>query len=207
MPLGRWVLRQACRSAAAWAAADPALRPLISVNMAARQVREPSFVDDVATILAATRWPADLLQLELTESALMRTPDGSLAALHALAEMGVRIAIDDFGSGYSNFAYLRRLPVHALKLAGSFVTGAAGRDGGSDDRSGRTSADEVDREVVGLVIRLAHTRGLAVTAESVETAAQFAHLAGARLRHRAGLVPRRAGAGRRDPVPAGTFAG
>jgi EAL domain-containing protein (putative c-di-GMP-specific phosphodiesterase class I) len=147
------------------------MRPLISVNVAARQLREPSFVNDVGTILATTGWPAELLQLELTESALMGTPDGSLAALHALSGMGVRIAIDDFGTGYSNFAYLRRLPVHALKLAGSFVTGAAGRDGARP-----TSGEQVDREVVGLVIRLAHTLGLTVTAESVETAAQFAHL-------------------------------
>jgi EAL domain-containing protein (putative c-di-GMP-specific phosphodiesterase class I) len=148
----------------------------MSVNVAARQLREPSFVGDVAAVLAATGWPAELLQLELTESALMGTPDGSLAALHELSGMGVRIAIDDFGTGYSNFAYLRRLPVHALKLAGSFVTGAAGRGGGADDRSGQASGEQVDHEVVGLVIRLAHTLGLTVTAESVETASQFAHL-------------------------------
>ena len=135
--------------------------------MAARQLREQSFVDDVATVLDETGWPAELLQLELTESALMGTPDGSLAALHALAGMGVRIAIDDFGTGYSNFAYLRRLPVHALKLAGPFVTGAA---------AGVEWGEQVDREVVGLVIALAHTLGLTVTAESVETADQFAHL-------------------------------
>jgi diguanylate cyclase (GGDEF)-like protein/PAS domain S-box-containing protein len=170
VPLGRWVLEQACRSAAAWATADPPTQVLMSVNVAARQVREPSFADDVAATLARTGWPAEQLQLELTESALMGTPDGSLATLHALAGMGVRIAIDDFGTGYSNFAYLRRLPVHTLKLAGSFVTGVADRDGGPGP------AEPVDREVVGLVIRLAHTLGLTVTAESVETAAQFAHL-------------------------------
>jgi diguanylate cyclase (GGDEF)-like protein len=181
VPLGRWVLRQACRNAAAWAATNPDTQPLMSVNVAARQLREPSFVGDVAAVLAATGWPAELLQLELTESALMGTPDGSLAALHELSGMGVRIAIDDFGTGYSNFAYLRRLPVHALKLAGSFVTGAAGRGGGADDRSGQAGGEQaggeqVDHEVVGLVIRLAHTLGLTVTAESVETASQFAHL-------------------------------
>ena len=167
VPLGRWVLTQACRHAAGLAAADPATRPLISVNVAARQLREESYVDDVAAVLDETGWPAALLQLELTESALMGTPDGSLAALHALAGMGVRIAIDDFGTGYSNFAYLRRLPVHALKLAGPFVTGAA---------AGAEWGEQVDREVVGLVIALAHTLGLTVTAESVETADQFAHL-------------------------------
>ena len=167
VPLGRWVLAQACRHAAGWAAADPAVRPLVSVNVAARQLREPAYVDDVAAVLDETGWPAELLQLELTESALMGTPDGSLAALHALAGMGVRIAIDDFGTGYSNFAYLRQLPVHALKLAGPFVTGAA---------AGAEWGEQVDREVVGLVIALAHTLGLTVTAESVETADQFAHL-------------------------------
>ena len=167
VPLGRWVLTQACRHAAGWAAADPATRPLISVNVAARQLREESYVDDVATVLDETGWAAEQLQLELTESALMGTPDGSLAALHALAGMGVRIAIDDFGTGYSNFAYLRRLPVHALKLAGPFVTGAA---------AGAEWGEQVDREVVGLVIALAHTLGLTVTAESVEMAVQFAHL-------------------------------
>ena len=193
VPLGRWVLTQACRHAAGWAAADPATRPLISVNVAARQLREQSFVDDVATVLDETGWPAELLQLELTESALMGSPDGSLAALHALAGMGVRIAIDDFGTGYSNFAYLRRLPVHALKLAGPFVTGAA---------VGVEWGEQVDREVVGLVIALAHTLGLTVTAESVETADQFAHLRAARLRHGAGLVLRGAGARGADPPAA-----
>jgi EAL domain-containing protein (putative c-di-GMP-specific phosphodiesterase class I) len=123
-------------------------------------------------VLAETGWPAELLQLELTESALMNTPGGSPAALHALVDMGVRIAIDDFGTGYSNLAYLRHLPVQVLKLAGSFVTGAAG------GAAGGGTTDDVDREVVGLIIRLAHTLGLTVTAESVETRAQFAHLQG-----------------------------
>jgi EAL domain-containing protein (putative c-di-GMP-specific phosphodiesterase class I) len=144
---------------------------MLSVNMAARQVREPGIVDEVAAVLGETGWPAELLQLELTESALMGTPDGSLAALRALADTGVRIAIDDFGTGYSNLAYLRHLPVHTLKLAGPFVTGAA--DGNPGDA---VACDEVDREVVGLVIRLAHTLGLTVTAESVETGAQLLHL-------------------------------
>jgi diguanylate cyclase (GGDEF)-like protein/PAS domain S-box-containing protein len=180
--LGRWILERACRQAAAWLAADPAARLLLSVNVAARQVREPSLVDDVAEVLADSGWPPELLQLELTESALMGTPDGSLAALHALAEMGVRIAIDDFGTGYSNLVYLRHLPVHALKLAGPFVTGTAatpGPPGAPPQRpADATAIDHVDREVVGLIIRLAHTLGLAVTAESVETAAQCAHLHG-----------------------------
>ena len=93
--------------------------------------------------------------------------------LHALAQLGVRIAIDDFGTGYSNLAYLRHLPVHVLKMAGPFVTGALPR--GAEDGAGADGAT-ADREVVGLIIRLAHRLGLTVTAESVETAAQLAQL-------------------------------
>ena len=191
VPLGRWVLEQACRQAAAWAAAqagdDPGARLFVSVNVAARQVREPGLVEDVAAVLAATGWPPELLQLELTESALMGTPDGSLAVLHALADMGVRIAIDDFGTGYSNLAYLRHLPVQVLKMAGPFVTGAVphgvGPGDGTADGAGngagpRVAAGAADREVVGLIVRLAHRLGLTVTAESVETAAQLAALEG-----------------------------
>jgi EAL domain-containing protein (putative c-di-GMP-specific phosphodiesterase class I) len=88
-----------------------------------------------------------------------------LGALHALAGLGIRIAIDDFGTGYSNLAYLRNLPVHGLKLAGPFTTG-----------SGVGGPDTVDVEVLALLIRLAHTVGLTVTAENVETAAQLGRL-------------------------------
>jgi EAL domain-containing protein (putative c-di-GMP-specific phosphodiesterase class I) len=102
----------------------------------------------------------------------MGTPDGSLAVLHALAGMGVRIAIDDLGTGYSNLAYLRHLPVHVLKMAGPFVTGAVPR--GAD--RGTTVDAAMDREVVALIIRLAHRLGLTVTAESVATAEQLAQL-------------------------------
>jgi diguanylate cyclase (GGDEF)-like protein len=174
--LGRWVLERACRQAARWLAADPAARLLLSVNLAARQVRGPEIVDDVAAILAETGWPPELLQLELTESALMGTTAGSLSALRALAGMGLRIAIDDFGTGYSNLAYLRRLPVTGLKLAGSFVTGVVPDLTDPDTPADATAGSDVDREVSELVIRLAHTLGLTVTAESVETASQFAHL-------------------------------
>ncbi|MGH3564529.1 MAG: putative bifunctional diguanylate cyclase/phosphodiesterase [Pseudonocardia sp.] len=174
VPLGREILAEACRQGAAWYAEDPRTRLFVSVNIAARQVREPGIVDDVAQILTDTGWPPRFLQLELTESDLMGTTGGSLAALHALADMGVRIAIDDFGTGYSNLSYLRRLPVHVLKLAGSFITGgtSASPDGTGDE------TDQVDLEVVDILVRLAHTLGLSVTAESVETAAQLERLRG-----------------------------
>jgi len=163
--LGRWVLAETCRQAAEWRVTVPEVELFVSVNLAARQVREPGMVADVASILAETGWPATSLQMELTESDLMGTTGESLEALHELADMGVQIAIDDFGTGYSNLAYLRHLPVHALKLAGRFVTG-----------SQEAGTDEVDVEVAMLLIRLAHVLSLSVTAESVETAAQVAQL-------------------------------
>jgi diguanylate cyclase (GGDEF)-like protein/PAS domain S-box-containing protein len=157
--LGRAVLTEACRTAVGWLAADPRHPLLLSVNLAARQVREPDIVDEVARILAETGWPAHLLQLELTESDLMGSTDQTLTALRELAAMGVRIAIDDFGTGYSNLAYLRHLPVHTLKLAGPFVT-------------------DLDTRVLTAVIDLAGALGLSVTAESVETAVQLERLRG-----------------------------
>jgi diguanylate cyclase (GGDEF)-like protein/PAS domain S-box-containing protein len=163
--LGHWVLAETCRQAAEWRRDLPGVDLFVSVNLAARQVREPGMVADVAAILADTGWPAHALQMELTESALMGTTGESLEALHELAEMGVQIAIDDFGTGYSNLAYLRHLPVHALKLAGRFVTG-----------SHEAGTDEVDVEVSMLLIRLAHVLSLSVTAESVETASQLHQL-------------------------------
>ena len=165
VPLGRAVLRTACQQAAQWHAQHPSAPLLMSVNLAARQIREPGFVDDVRQILSATAWPARFLQLELTESALMGTNTGSMTALRALADMGVRIAIDDFGTGYSNLAYLRQLPVHTLKLAGNFVTG------GPDH-----TFEAADGDLLAVLVQLAHVLGLSVTAESVETAAQFTRL-------------------------------
>ena len=167
VPLGRVILTDACRQAAHWLAADPTMRLLMSVNLAARQVREPGLVADVVQILGDTGWPAELLQLELTESEFMGTTEDSLAVLRDLSDIGVRIAIDDFGTGYSNLAYLRRLPVHALKLAGPFITR------GSSDTD---ETDDVDLEIVATVVRLAHILGLSVTAESIETKAQLARL-------------------------------
>jgi diguanylate cyclase (GGDEF)-like protein/PAS domain S-box-containing protein len=163
--LGRWVLAEACRQASEWAQSVPDTELFVSVNLAARQVREPGMVSEVAAILHETGWPAHGLQMELTESDLMDTTGDSLEALHELAQMGVQIAIDDFGTGYSNLAYLRHLPVHALKLAGRFVTGNC-----------EAGTDEVDAEVTKLLIRLAHVLSLSVTAESVETATQLQQL-------------------------------
>ena len=165
--LGRWVLAQACRQATAWWPARSGPAPLfMSVNLAARQVSDPTIVADVERILRDTGWPAESLQLELTETAAMSTSGDPLRTLHTFADMGVWLAVDDFGTGWSNLAYLRELPVHVLKLAGPFVSGRGWREGA------RCAPDAIDVEVLAHVVRLAHTLGLSVTAEHVETATQ-----------------------------------
>jgi diguanylate cyclase (GGDEF)-like protein/PAS domain S-box-containing protein len=166
VPLGRWVLREACLQAADWQRSVPDRAPLMSVNLAVRQVHDRSIVADVAAILDETGLAPGKLQLELTESAVMGNGGRPLEALNELAGLGSRIAIDDFGTGYSNFAYLRDLPVHGLKLAGSFVAGLRPPE----------RPDPVDQQIVASVIGLAHALKLSVTAEGVETAEQASRL-------------------------------
>ncbi|WP_055495314.1 bifunctional diguanylate cyclase/phosphodiesterase [Streptomyces sp. TP-A0356] len=168
--LGRWALATACRQARRWQEERPDEPPIfVSVNVAVRQVWDSDLVADVAETLAETGLAPHLLQLELTESAVMGSAGRPLQALQALSDMGVRIAIDDFGTGYSNLAYLSRLPVSVLKLDGSFVRGFQYE--GTDAHP--NPADEV---IVEGVIQLAHRLGLTVTAECVETSAQASRL-------------------------------
>jgi diguanylate cyclase (GGDEF)-like protein/PAS domain S-box-containing protein len=166
VPLGRWVLRKACGQARRWLDRFGDAAPLVSVNLSARQTNEPTFVSDVAMILDAAGVPAERIQLELTETAIMATTGAPLEVLRSLAAMGLRIAIDDFGTGYSNLAYLRHLPVHGLKLAGSFMQGL------HDD----PDVDPVDTKLVDTLVGLAAALGLEVTAEGVETEEQARRL-------------------------------
>ncbi|MER5931280.1 EAL domain-containing protein [Streptomyces sp. NPDC002054] len=170
--LGQWVLRTACRQARRWQIERPddcTHAPVfVSVNVAVRQVWDSDLVGDVAEILAETGLAPQLLQLELTESAVMGSAGRPLQALQALSDMGVRIAIDDFGTGYSNLAYLSRLPVSVLKLDGSFVRGFRYDEG--------THPNPADETIVEALVQLAHRLGLTVTAECVETAGQAARL-------------------------------
>ncbi len=161
VPLGRRVLDEACRQASRWRAADPSNPLVVSVNVAARQVTENDLVADVVETLAKHDLPPELLQLELTERDLMDTHNKPASVLREIADLGVRIAIDDFGTGYSNLAYLRQLPVHHLKLAGSFVGGGAG------DR---------DDVILRALVKLARSLDLEVTAEAVETREQAVRL-------------------------------
>ncbi|WP_058044335.1 putative bifunctional diguanylate cyclase/phosphodiesterase [Streptomyces roseifaciens] len=166
VPLGRWVLATACRQARRWQLAHPAEPIVVSVNVAVRQVWDSDLVSDVAAILAETGLPARLLQLELTESAVMGSAGRPLQQLRQLSDMGVAIAIDDFGTGYSNLAYLSRLPVSTLKLDGSFVRGF---------RSGEPP-NPADETIVEALVQLAHRLGITVTAECVESAEQAERL-------------------------------
>ncbi|MCT7353685.1 EAL domain-containing protein [Streptomyces sp. 15-116A] len=171
VPLGRWVLRTACRQARRWQVEHPDEPPIfVSVNVAVRQVWDSDLVADVAETLTETGLAPHLLQLELTESAVMGSAGRPLQALKALSDMGVRIAIDDFGTGYSNLAYLSRLPVSVLKLDGSFVRGF------QYEERAATPPNPADEVIVEAMVQLAHRLGLTVTAECVETSAQATRL-------------------------------
>ncbi|MBV9880371.1 MAG: EAL domain-containing protein, partial [Gemmatirosa sp.] len=123
-PVGRWVLRTACRDAAGWADA-----PGVSVNLAAAQLRDPGIVEVVRAALRDAGLAPGRLTLEITESAVMRDVEGTLATMHGLKALGVRLAIDDVGTGYSSLGHLQRLPVDVLKIDKAFVDGVASEDG------------------------------------------------------------------------------
>lgn len=154
--LGAWVLRRACSDFVGWRAGGCGLERL-SVNLSPIQFRMPGFVDFVREVLDETGFPCDRLELELTESTLIEGTDEILRTLNDLAELGVSLSIDDFGTGFSSLSYLKKLPVRALKLDKSFVT--------------NIDSDVNDRTLVDGIIRLARSFGLSTIAEGVETKA------------------------------------
>jgi diguanylate cyclase (GGDEF)-like protein len=154
--LGNWVLTQAVRQAAGWRRKGMPLK--VAVNVSALQFQQADFVGSVAAALQEAGLPGELLELELTESILVRDASEALQRLHALAQLGVKLAIDDFGTGYSSLAYLKRFPIGKLKIDGSFVRG--------------TPTDESDAAIVRAVIQLARALNLSVNAEGVETEGQ-----------------------------------
>lgn len=162
--VGQWVLEQAAATLARWRATLPGADNLyVSVNLSTRQASQPNLIGLVARVLSKTDLPPKALKLEITETAIMKDPDGALQRLEALRRLGVGIGIDDFGTGYSSLAYLQRFPVDTLKVDRSFVTAVAG--------------DPENREIVRTVVTLGRSLGLSVVAEGVETAEQFAIVA------------------------------
>ena len=163
LAIDRWVLRQATRQAAAWRAAG--LEMVMSVNVSALLFRQPGFVDGVADALREAGLPAGWLELELTESILIQDAPDAMLRLQALALLGVRLAIDDFGVGYSSLAYLKRFPIDRLKIDRSFISGLP--------------REESDVAIVQAIISMGRALHLGIVAEGVENEAQRQFLADA----------------------------
>ena len=163
IPIGRWVLREACRQARAWQVEG--LPPLpIAVNVSAVEFRHKGFVEGVRTILSETGLPAQYLELELTEGVLMEDAESATSVLLELKAMGVHLAVDDFGTGYSSLSYLRKFPIDALKIDQSFI------------HQNTTTPDEA--AIVSAVIAMGRSLKLRVVAEGVETLEELMVLQG-----------------------------
>jgi diguanylate cyclase (GGDEF)-like protein/PAS domain S-box-containing protein len=159
--IGEWVLREACRQNREWQERGLAPRRM-AVNLSARQFADKTFLDTVTRVLEETALEPKWLELEITESQVMRQTEGMILLLNRLAEMGVHLAIDDFGTGYSSLSYLKRLPIQKLKIDQSFV-----RD---------ITVDPNDAAIVVAIINMARSLDLETIAEGVETAGQLAML-------------------------------
>ena len=159
--VGEWVLREACAQLRAWRQAGVNLVP-VAINLSARQLRQPGFAAILDRALKDHAIDPQLIHMEITESSLMENPEEAIAILNELKALGIRLEADDFGTGYSSLSYLKRFPLDALKIDQSFV-----RD---------MTLDEDDAVIARTVITLAHSLGLKVIAEGVETEEQFAFL-------------------------------
>lgn len=157
VPIGEYVLRETCRQGKVWL--DGGHRLTLAVNLSAHQLRHQNLVQTVETILKETGFPANRLELELTESTLMQHQEETVATLHALRALGIRLAIDDFGTGYSSLAYLKRFPLDVLKIDKSFV----------DD----LPFDKDDSAITTAIIAMANALGFQVLAEGTERAEQI----------------------------------
>ena len=159
--LGEWVLQAACTQNKAWQ--HSGLSPLrISVNLSARQLKQPDFLATVKRILELSKLSPEHLEVELTESILMGDMEGSKAVLSELKRLGIYVSIDDFGTGYSSLSYLKHLPIDALKIDRSFIQGIV---------------DDADNQAItDAIIAMAQRLRLHVVAEGIETQAQLDYL-------------------------------
>jgi EAL domain-containing protein (putative c-di-GMP-specific phosphodiesterase class I) len=153
-PFTQYVIDQALSQSAKWSAMG--VRLPISVNVSANNLLDAGFVERLAQLLRRHQVPGELLEVEITESAVLRHPETILRRLNEIRELGVQLAIDDFGTGYASLAYLKRLPVQSLKIDKAFILNLLG--------------DPADQRIVRSAIQLAHGFGLSVVAEGVESA-------------------------------------
>jgi diguanylate cyclase (GGDEF)-like protein/PAS domain S-box-containing protein len=172
VPIGSWVLEQACRQAAQWHADGAPVS--ISVNLSPRQLAEPTLPATIAAVLDRSGVDPTRVWLEITESTLMRDAESAVSMLHALRSLGVRLAVDDFGTGYSSMTYLKRFPVDSLKVDRSFVDGLG--------REPEATA------ICTAVVSLAHALGMGAVAEGVETPEQLAALRALGCEHAQGYL-------------------
>jgi diguanylate cyclase (GGDEF)-like protein len=161
IPVGAWVLREACRQVASWHN-NGLGTPTLAINISARQLQSQNFYEQILAVLDGSGLPASALELELTESMLMKNPDATIATLKQLKALGIRISLDDFGTGYSSLSYLKRFPLDTVKVDRAFVQDI--------------TADPDDISITRAVITMAHHLRLQVVAEGVETEGQLSLL-------------------------------
>lgn len=175
VPIGRWMLQEACRQAKAWQERFPKQGPLaVSVNLSAKQLQHSKLLADVAAALSDSGLPAELLKLEITESVVMENAEQAITLLHGLRELGVRLMLDDFGTGYSSLATLHRLPINTLKVDRSFVS--------------HLHDNETDRHFVETIVLLANKLEQEVVCEGVELPEQAAILAAMGVQYSQGFL-------------------
>jgi EAL domain-containing protein (putative c-di-GMP-specific phosphodiesterase class I) len=162
IPVGRWVIDEACRQAMVWLEKGQPIK--MSVNASARQLDADTLLDDVCFALERSAFPPELLIVEITETCLMSDAEGALVQLNALKSLGVRIAIDDFGTGYSSLSYLQQFPVDSLKIDRSFISGM-----------GKSSEGDT---LIHTLIQLGKALNLETLAEGIEEDDQLVQLRG-----------------------------
>ena len=179
LPIGRWVLEEACSEMRRWIDSTPAAADLsVSVNLSTKQLHQPDLVDQIQQALERSRLEPKRLKLEITESVLMENPETAFEMLRDLRSRGIQLAIDDFGTGYSSLSYLLPFPIDALKIDRAFVRGMGeGGEGGAENL-----------ELVRTIVTLARNLELDVVAEGVETAAQRIRLEALGCQHAQGFL-------------------
>jgi diguanylate cyclase (GGDEF)-like protein len=160
LPIGRWVLREACRKAAGWGPERRAV--FLCVNVSAREIQQPGFVEAVEEALSDAGLDASRLKLEITETALLKATPSTIETLEALRALGVQVVIDDFGTGYFSLSHLRQFPVDILKIASEFVEIADG--------------DSKSAALAGAIVAMGRSLGIQTVAEGIETAEQAARM-------------------------------